>query len=311
MSKEEIKLLFEKKIKPRIAGLELDRAKTVRKIWLYCGSTAAVCGLIAFNFFQDNLDTATVFTVVLVATLYTIIVAGFVRRFKKEVIKEVFNGLIPGCSYDPGSCVRHQTFQQSRLVNRTYDDYRGEDLVRGKLGDMSIEFSEVEAIVIHRGSKGRKTEEIIYQGIFFAFTLPVNLRQDTLILADQAEKLLGRNIGRFFQKNSARTGYELVQVESVEFEKHYVVYSNDQIKSRVLLKPMVLNNLAMFKRKNKQVIDISIRDNMLYLCIKTNKNHFEPKIFGELVSFKDIREIYDLMMLVRDLQEDLELDVAS
>lgn len=311
ITKEEIRQVFAKKIKPRIASLEVDRAETVKNLWFYCGGLSVVLLVISFSFFIDAIHVAIPFSAVIIFGLSKIITAKFTRRFKREVIKEVFTALIPGSEYLPVSMVRQKTYDMSNLCNTIYDTYEGEDHVRGKIGEMELEFSEIRLIKKTKRSKGGTTHGTVYQGLFFAFTLPIDLRQNTLILADQAEKMLGRNVGRFLQKNMSRDGYELVQVESVEFERHYVVYSDNQIKSRVLLKPMVLENLNDFRKKNKQMIDVSIRGNMLYLCMKTNKNHFEPRLWGELVSFKDIREIYDLMMLVRDLQEDLELDQAS
>lgn len=311
ITKEEIKQVFAKKIKPRIASLEVDRAETVKNLWLYCGGLSVVLLVISFSFFVDALQMAIPVSASIIFFLGKMITAKFTKRFKREVIKEVFTALIPGCDYRPQSKVNQQTYDASNLCNSSYDTYEGEDHVRGKIGDMAIEFSEIRLTKRTKTSKNNSSQRTVYQGIFFSFTLPKDLRQNTLILADQAEKMLGRNVGRFLQKNMGRSGYELVQVESVEFEKHYVVYSNDQVKSRVLLKPMVLENLNDFRKKNKQIIDVSICGKMLYLSMKTDKNHFEPKLWGELVSFKDIREIYDLVMLVRDLQEDLELDQAS
>ncbi len=310
ISKEEIKQVFAKKIKPKIAGLELERSITIKRLWTYCGGTAVVMAFIALNFFSKHLDFVLTFCVILLFLIYKTITANFVRKFKSEVIKEVFSALIPGCSYRPDNFIKQKSFNDSRFLTSNYDYFEGEDLVRGRLGDLGIEFSEI-TVSRREKTKNGDRKSTVYQGLFFAFTLPKDLRQNTLILADSAEKTFGRNVGRFLQKTTARSGYELVQVESVEFEKFYVVYSSDQIISRVLLKPLVLDNLTDFKKKNKQSMDVSIRGNMLYLCIKTSKNHFEPSLFGELVNLKDITEIYDLVMLVRDFYEDLELDQAS
>lgn len=310
ITKEEIKQVFAKKIKPKIPGLEAVRSATIKKIFIYCGSSSVILLYIIFSNFERAVPFCLGIAGIIVGMIFKFITMKFVAQYKSEVIKEVFSALIPGSSYRPEGSIKEQTFLNSRIFDQSYDDFEGEDLVKGTLGDLGVEFSEIivsEDVKTKNGSK----KVTVYQGLFFAFTLPKDLRQNTLILEDSAEKSFGRGVGRFLQKVSARKGYELVQVESVEFEKHYVVYSSDQITSRVLLKPMVLDNLTNFKKKNKKLVDVSIRGKMLYLCIKTHQNHFEPNLFGELVNLRDITEIYDLVMLVRDIYEDLELDQAS
>lgn len=311
ITREEIKQVFAKKIKPKIAGLEVERSATIKKLFMYCGSAAVILLFICFYFFERAIPVSLGISGMIVGLIFKVITMKFVAQYKSEVIKEVFSALIPGCSYKPEGSIKEQTFLNSRLLNEGYDVFEGEDLVRGKLGDLGIEFSEITVSEKVRTKNGGSRKVTRYQGLFFAFTLPKDLRQNTLILEDSAEKSLGRGVGRFFQKVSAQKGYELVQVESIEFEKHYVVYSSDQITSRVLLKPMVLDNLINFKKKNRQLVDVSIRGKMLYLCIKTSKNHFEPNLFGPLVNLRDITEIYDLVMLVRDIYQDLELDQAA
>jgi hypothetical protein len=72
-----------------------------------------------------------------------------------------------------------------------------------------------------------------------------------------------------------------------------------------------MEGLTSFKKKYKRELEISIRANKLFVAIASDNDHFEPNYFGEVVSLKEIREIYDLILLIRDLQEELELDQAS
>ena len=49
------------------------------------------------------------------------------------------------------------------------------------------------------------------------------IKAPILIHSDVAERIFGKALGRFFQKKSKR-GFDLVQLESPEFEKHFAVY---------------------------------------------------------------------------------------
>ncbi len=309
VTKEEIKTFFQRKIKPKLANLEIEKKSVLRKLFFLHTFIAAISGyLISVN--DTEMSVKLIIPVGIALSLFgqKLVVSGFRKRFKSEVIKDLFQVLIKDCVYRPDDKINVTNFKDSQLVISAFNEFHGEDFVSGKIGDMKVEFSEIHAIHARTDSKGRKQETTIFSGLFYVFTLNVDLKQNTLILKDQAESLLGRNLGRFIQKKSSRPGYELVQLESVEFEKKFVVYSNDQIKSRVLLKPTVLENLISFKKKFREPIEVSIRGNKLYVGIQTTKNHFEPKLLGEVINFKEIREIYDLVQLVRDLQEDLDLE---
>lgn len=310
LSKDDVKSLYQKKIVPRIARLERDRKATLRNLALVMGGTLFCAFRFGHGFFSASPQ---VFFAVLIGALvveYQFITKAYVKRYKNLVVKEILNALVPGCEYDPESHVSPELFRSSELVDE-FHEFSGEDYMEGQFGNLKLEFSEVKAIRVDKNSKGQKKKAVVFQGLFFSFKLPMNLRQRTLILPDYAEQILGRNLGRMIQKGTRRSGYDLVQTESLEFEKRYLVYSDDQVRSRVLLRPAVMENLTSFKKKYQQEIEVSIQGSMLYLGIQTHKDHFEPKLFGTAVSFKDIREIYDLLRLVQDLQEDLELQVAS
>lgn len=315
ISKEEIKQLYSRKIRPRIKKLENLRRETLLYVIIYVIILTLVTYKIFLYLNHDN-DVGAETLKWLMAAYGTVLGLGasfisrkFVKTFKKEVIQELFKALIPGSTYMTTSFVDQKSFKDSKIFD-SYNNYSGEDHVRGTIGPLQIEFSELLVKKEINSSKS-KTEIIVFRGLFFAIKLHKNLRQNTLILHDRSESILGRSVGRYFQKMSARDEYRLVELESVEFEKLYAVYSNDQIKSRVLLRPAVMENLTSFKKKYKDRIDVSIRNDRLYIAVHCFKNHFEPKMFGDIISFKDIREVYDLVMLAREFEEELELEKAS
>lgn len=313
ISKEEIVKVFNRKIKPRLGGLETQRNKSLVQA---CMMSFLVLGLAASAFYQypdfftENFAVLIVLSIFFIAGIFRACMYLFRKKFKDEVIEEVFKALIPDCKYSPEAKVSNSPVDDSRLISKNYNRFNGEDYVKGKIGDMDVEFSELHLRKVTGSGKNKKDVKI-FKGLFFHFTLNRSLGHNTMIRHDVGEALFGRNIGRFFQKTAAPEGYELVQLESVEFEKKYSVYSDDQIKARVLLTPTVMAGLTSFKKKYKRELEVSIRANKLYVAISSANDHFEPKYFGEVVSLKEIREIYDLILLIHDLQEELELDQAS
>ena len=86
---------------------------------------------------------------------------------------------------------------------------------------------------------------------------------------------------------------ELVKLEDVEFEKEFAIYSGDQIESRYILSPSLMERILSFKQKTKKRIQMSFVDSRLYVTVPYRKNLFEPKLFGDIVDFKNIEELVD------------------
>lgn len=309
ISREEIKHLFYKKIKPRISRIEKQRKKVQTNLVLFVSVLVLVSAIMSIKTQGQGIQLILGGAAVIFGVGYQLIVKNYTKIFKHQVIKEVFEALVHDCQYIPSSKISRSLFDQSQIINSSYHEYSGDDYVKGKIGGYEVEFSEIRVIQKTR-TKSSTSKKVIYQGLFFYFKLPKSLEQNTLILPDIAEKSLGKSLGRFLQKQS-RSGYQLVQLESVAFEKEYVVFSNSQIKARTLLTPLIMENLTSFKKKHRAKMDLSLRGSDLFIGIRSRRNMFEPNIFGEVVNFADIREIYDLISLVRELQENLGLDDAA
>ena len=308
-SKETIKKTYFKAIVKRMYRLEQERRALWYKLLLVNGAIAGLFYLMLGN----QIDLPMQMHLVLVSIMGVVskfLSRDFVQKFKKSVIRKLFSSIMEDCVYEPHSSMPESEFRQSQFTTEAFDRYEGEDLVQGKIGEIPIRFSEIKASKITRFEKGKEREHIIFKGLFFSFKLAQSLNQKTLILVDEAEGIFGKQVGRYLQKQS-RNDLGLVQLESVVFEKLFAVYSDDQIKARVLLSPQTMQNILNFKTKYKESVEISIIHDEVFIAIRSNKNFFEPKLFGKIISFTEVREIYDLMALVSELKGHLKLNVKA
>ncbi len=301
--------LYSSKIKPQARELERTRNNLLTSL-----AAADLIGGFIFYKFQGMFPPAFTFMwpvlAILAFTINYFIYQGFVRTFKSKIMHDLVEALIPGASYNPTGHIPQGDFTASQIETRSCNRFKGEDLVEGKIGNILVQFSEIEASHVETTiQKGRPKEKksILYKGLFFTFSLPISLNQNTLILDDKAEALLGKNITQFFQKRMAPTGYSLVQLESLEFEKKFAVYSKDQIKSRVLLTPATMKKLYAFISKFKSPTEISFQDDKIYVALKHNKDLFEPRLFGPIVSMNDLNEIYKIIHFVENFHINIDL----
>lgn len=93
--------------------------------------------------------------------------SGFLDGFKQKVIKKMLTFYNESFSYSPGEHISLEDFKKASLfpdiwqANRIY----GDDMVRGKIGDVNITFSEIH-VSHHSSGKNSHTREI-FNGLFF------------------------------------------------------------------------------------------------------------------------------------------------
>ena len=101
---------------------------------------------------------------------------------------------------------------------------------------------------------------------------------------------------------------ELVKLENTEFESEFAVYSDDQIESRYILSPSLMEKILSFKKQTNKNIQLSFIDSRLYVAIPYSKALFEPRLFGDMINFSDIQEYHDDLNLVISIAETLNLN---
>ncbi len=159
----------------------------------------------------------------------------------------------------------------------------------------------------YKDNKGRTRYSTIFQGLFIVADFHKNFYGQTVILPDLAQNTFGNLIGNWLQsKNLSRD--ELVKMDNPDFEKEFVVYSNDQIEARYILSHTMMERLLDFKKKTAHDIHISFVDNHLHLAIDYGKDLFEPTVFTSLLDEKLTKEYINNLYLAVSIVEELKLN---
>ena len=123
---------------------------------------------------------------------------------------------------------------------------------------------------------------------------------------DIAESLLGK-FGQRLQSLNILRG-ELVKLEDPEFERHFSVYSNDQIEARYILSMSLMKRIVDFKQRTGRKIYMSFVGSKVFVAISYRRNLFEPRIFKTLLDFEPIRQYFEDLELAIGIVDDLNLN---
>lgn len=307
---EELKTYYNDTLYPDITELERNRKKVVKKVILLIIllSVIATGSIVLIITAYRIVGFIALFLIIfLFIFLLTQSTRNYTSRFKEVVIRNIVKFIDENLEYSPDRCIHKQEYMSSKIFTRNPDRYLGNDLIEGKLDKTALRFSEVHSQYRTRNSKGHSQWHTIFKGIFFIADFNKNFKGETFVLPDFAERYFGGWVGKLFQKwNPGRA--ELVKMEDPDFEKQFVVYSNDQVEARYILSTSLMRRILDYKENTNKKIFLSFINNNVCVAISYHKNLFEPRLFKSLFDFEVIKEYYEDMLLALMIVEELNLN---
>ncbi|MFH1728058.1 MAG: DUF3137 domain-containing protein [Pseudomonadota bacterium] len=311
---QEFKTFYENDLKQKCLALEEERKDARKDAVFIIIATVLITGSISafglYVFLKYHWHGAIIAAPIFLGIVFGIRVhrsriKKFARKFKNQIIKPIIEFVDPGFEYQAYGYLSKSTFERSELFKERPNIYSGDDLVKGKLGKTSFIFSELHAKVEKGSGKNRQVYPI-FDGLLFIADFNKKFDSKTFVLPDKAEKYLGI-IGKFMQsKNFTRP--DLVKLENPEFEKSFVVYSEDQVEARYILSTNFMEKILEYNQKTKKDILLSFIDDKIYIAIPDDKKFFEPRLDMELSNLYRMNDYFQDLNLAISLIEDFNLN---
>ena len=310
--------LYHSELKPKLLQLDSKRLLIKNKIIKYVLYSIIVLLVSLFPLLSPLISKAFPFLTIITFILCIVISVlninplwkNYHSQFKEQIIKQIINFIDKSLIYMPKQKISKNEFIKCNIFRHNIDRYNGDDYVEGKLEFTDVKFSEIHAeyMTTTTDSKGRTQVHwhTIFKGLLFSIDFNKNFKVKTYVLTDTAEKLFGF-LGKKLQKMNKIRG-ELISLENTEFESEFAVYSEDQIESRYILTPSLMENILAFKKHTKKNIQLSFIDSRLYVAVPYSNDLFEPKLFGDIVDIKYINQYYNDLNLVLELVKTLNLN---
>lgn len=108
----------------------------------------------------------------------------------------------------------------------------------------------------------------LFRGVVAEFTMSKNFKGHTLVFENSSEN--------YFIKNILSNGYEKVNLEDIEFNRIFSVYTTDQIEARYVLTTRFMEKLKNLKQDfASKYIRASFKNGRLALAIQSDKDLFQ------------------------------------
>ncbi|MDD2196784.1 MAG: DUF3137 domain-containing protein [Bacteroidales bacterium] len=318
IGKDDLKSLYNNELKDKLSDLEGIR-KAVKR--------GQVFGILLFVFsflllvplsivFEESGNEALPFLILVPFVILGIVILVrthkkkkiYRDRFKNEVVRGIVNAIDASWEYDPNQCISVSEYQKSDLFRQSVDRYRGDDLISGRIDKTDFRCSELhteyKTVTYDKNGGRRETWHTIFRGLFFTADFNKEIRGNTYIEPDTAERLLGK-LGQKLQISSKG---KLVKLENPEFEKIFAVFSTDQTEARYILTPTIMEALVQIYRKYKRNMYLSFIGSRVYVAMNFNQNLFEPKVFASGAKFEDVEFMHNLFLFNQAIIHELNLN---
>ena len=294
-SEEELRAFFRDELRPHVEAWQRLPRFTPPGVL----DALALVATIAACFAAERLELAWIFA----AWLFVRTARDVWRvrsAFKTEVLSRVFEFVLPGVDYRPGSHIGSEHVERSGLFPESWNRDSGEDYVAGRLGETDFWFSELRLV-----KEGRKDEEtVVFRGLFFIADFHKSFRGRTYLLPDLAERVLGV-LGRSLQAFPRFDGTELVELEDPDFEKRFVCHATDPVEARYVLSTSLVQRLLALAERASGPLRVSFVDECMYLALPLARDLLPAAFFGSAVHEDAmlgwVRELFTVVGLVEEL----------
>lgn len=312
-STEELQNLYDNKLKPALESIEGQRKSILYK-YIFCIVGALASFAAAFFLAETYII---VFYIAIAAILglgfYMFFVIGKHKKayraiYKQDVVKAIVELINPDWKYESNGRISENDYRKSQLFNTSWDKYEGDDLVKGVIEKTDFQFSELHTQyrTYKTDSEGKREEEwhTIFKGLFAHADFNKEIKGRTFILPEHARKDFNKH--GLDMGNLGET--KLVKLENPEFEKIFKVFGTDQIESRYILTPTMMEAIVNIYNKYKRRVHFSFIGSRVFVAMSFNKDLFEPRILKSGVRFEDMEQMNEQFNLIQTLIHEMNLN---
>ena len=298
-AKERFDHYYEETIVPSLQEVETKRKRYLLWFILLCMFVSVWVGLIItgkISLFHGG-DEGLIICFAVLAVCAPLFM--YYKKSKESILPSVI-GFFGDFHYDFRPKISDSLLEKSKIMP-TYSSIKTDDSFSGKYQDVSTvitEYARFERVVQKKENVKRLVEKKCGHGIIFFAEMKKNFTGQTIVVKDKG----------FMNKFTHYKGLSRVGLESVEFEKAYEVYSDDQVEARYILTAVMLEYIMELKKVFPKTT-YSFFDNQVFINVELKGNLFEcSSFFRSVLNKKRIEKNFKQLYLLFSIVDTLRLN---
>ena len=299
---EAFRIFYNQTIHPELLRLEKKRKSFINLIVVGCLMLLFIIFLqIYYGVLLLTLLASIPLGILITFLIYRI--RQFILKFKPSVINLILDFIDDGLNfgtlyYESKGSIPKEEFLASLLFTLEAFQYKGEDLIYGKIGELDFKMCELR---IRQRSRVRNKWDHVFEGVFLHTHFPSQLNGEIIVWPTKLKQHLSRSIKRFISRKGENVDY-LISNES--FRELFITYATPGAPVEKVLNPEIQEAIADFNINTDKEIFISFIQNEIYIGVTEPKNILEPYLFKSNVSFELVNEFFeDIHLLLSIIHE--------
>jgi len=298
---DEFRIYYNHTIHPELMRLERSRLRLLRLLLL---SGIIMLGLLALGLYLQIAPL--VLALMLPFAVYTgyLIdrIRRFMRTFKPHIVRlildfidnEVNYGTL---SYEAKKRIPKSRFLESKIFATRAQFYEGEDYIKGKVGEMEFEMSELD---VRENAPVNARLETIFQGVFLCALFNEPTEGSLVVWPRKMRRFLTRSIKNYTWDGGGNVDEEIM---NERFRETFLVYATEDTHVIGILPEPMQEAIMEFCDKSKKEMFFAVHGREIYVGVSEPKDLLEPFIFRSNLSFELVREFFENITLLLKVVE--------
>lgn len=226
----------------------------------------------------------------------------FVNKYKKTIILDAFNKKFSDVTYKPDLGIDSNVIAQTQMMYMG-DVYSSNDYINAKYKNINFESADVLIQKEYTDDDGNTHYTTIFQGQWFIFDFNKPFKADLQVCEKNFTN--AKRKGLFAKKEEQ---LHKVELEDIEFNKIFNVYSQVEVEAFYVLTPNVMQHIKELNNKIPGSLLFCFINNKLHVGLYNNKDLFEASIFRKVDAVKDEQRTLQEISYITDFIDILQLD---
>ena len=223
-----------------------------------------------------------------------------ISQYKGVVMPMLVNAACEKAKFNQHGEISYDVYRSSSLFSWYSSTYlRQEDYVQGIVDRTDFEFCEATLghVEVTRDKNGKEHRRDVtdFKGLVFTADFNKSFNTHTILCPNYRMTIMHR-----------------IKMESVDFNKQFHTYCEDEQEARYILTPALQERILNLQHKLDSSLGIgclmfSFYRNRLAIFAPTYKNHFEPPMFSR-IKIETVKKDYDCIQAMVDIIENLNLN---
>lgn len=226
--------------------------------------------------------------------------AIFRSGYKPIVMDGLLQYMDSDLTYYAREYISKDTFERSHIFPQTIWEYKGEDYIMGKIGEIFFELCELEIFHAH---PIRQKVERWFGGIFFHanFNTPFKGR---IVMIPRARRQDFLATIKYYTRYG---GYELIETGDQRFDKEFLVYLDREVPYKDILTPELVGAINRYHINSGKEVYASFYNSHFYMAIDEPQNLLQASVWHSNLSFERIVAYYKELLLFTQIVRDFDV----